>query len=289
MLLGELGVWSAELRYGDRAEALEAAAELEELGYGAIWVPGGAGGPVFDDAGALLAATREIAVATGILNVWMHEPEETRAGHHRLTRAHPGRFLLGLGVSHAMLVEATSRRYERPLRVMSSYLDALDSSPAPVPRNERALAALGPRMLGIARDRALGAHPYLVTPEHSAVAREVLGEGPLLAPEQPVVRESDPSRARDAARRHLELYLKLPNYTNNLRRLGFTEEDLSGGGSDHLVDAVVCWGSDETIRRRVDAHRDAGADHVCIQVLGGSQGGMPREDWRALAPGPARR
>jgi probable F420-dependent oxidoreductase len=280
------GVWSGALRYGDRAAARDAAAELEDLGYTALWVPGGVGGDVFGDCAALLDATERVPVATGILNLWMHEPADVAAGHAALTAAHPDRFLLGIGISHSALVDREEPgRYRRPVATTRAYLDALDAADPPVPAGERALAALGPKMLELARDRTGGAHPYLANPDHTRFAREVLGDSPLLMPEQPVVLEADPVAAREIARAHFTIYLTLPNYVNNLKRIGFIEEDLSGGGSDRLVDGVVAWGDEHAITRRVQAHFDAGADHVCIQVVTprGFQS-LPLEQWRALAP-----
>jgi probable F420-dependent oxidoreductase len=288
MDLAGTGVWSASLRYGDRGQAADAAAELETLGYTAAWVPD-VGGDLFDAVSALLAATSRLVVATGILNIWMHEASETAAAHAALTAAHPGRLLLGLGVSHAPLIDAAAPgRYRKPLEVMRTYLDQLDSAHSegaqpPVPRDDRVLAALGPAMLALARDRTGGVHPYLVTPEHSRRAREVLGPERLLAPEQAVVLERDPEVARGVARAHLAVYLTLPNYANNWRRLGFTEEDVVDGASDRLVDALVAWGDEAAIQRRVQEHRDAGADHVCVQVLTARPEPFPMEEWRTLA------
>jgi probable F420-dependent oxidoreductase len=206
------------------------------------------------------------------------------ADYARLRAAHPGRFLLGLGVSHALLIEADgSRRYENPMAVMSAYLDALDGAPEPVRADERALAALGPKMLELARDRSVGAHPYLVDPTHTARARAVLGPGPLLAPEQKVVLDTDPATARATARATLGRFFDLPNYTRNLRRLGYRDDDLSGGGSDRLVDGLFAWGGAASVCERVREHLDAGADHVCIQVLSGDRAGYPIEEWGALA------
>lgn len=280
------GVWSGGLRYSDRAAALDAAAELEALGYAALWVPGGVGGDVFGDCGALLDATERVVVATGILNLWMHEPGEVATGHAALTAAHPGRFLLGVGVSHSALVDRDeAARYRKPIAVTEAYLDGLDAADRPVPVAERALAALGPKMLELARDRTRGAHPYLANPDHTRMAREILGDGPLLMPEQPVVLETDPAVARDLARAHFTIYLTLPNYVNNLKRIGFTDADVSNGGSDRLVDGVVAWGDAAAIARRVQQHFDAGADHVCVQVVTprGIQN-LPLDQWRALAP-----
>jgi len=247
-------------------------------------VPGGAGGDVFDAVGALLDATSRVTVATGIVNLWMHSPSETAGAHARLTEAHPDRFLLGIGVSHAPLVDAQEPgRYRAPLAAMRDYLDALDRADPAVPVDERALAALGPRMLELARERSLGAHPYLVTPDHTRQARTVLGEGPVLAPEQAVVLDTDPAAAREVARAHLAIYLGLPNYVNNLLRLGFDERDVQDGGSDRLVDGLVAWGDERAIARRVADHRAAGADHVCVQVLSTDLREPSRSAWRALA------
>jgi probable F420-dependent oxidoreductase len=281
--LGPIGVWSSQLRFGDPGEITEAAAELEELGYGALWLPGGAGGDIFEDCDRVLAATRRITVATGILNIWAHPVAEAAAGHARLTTAYPGRFLLGLGVSHGPMVERLlHQQYRRPLATMASYLDGLDAASPPVPASERVLAALGPKMLELARDRSAGAHPYLVTPEHTRSAREVLGQRPLLAPEQKVVLETDPVKARQTARAALALYLSLPNYTNNLRRIGFTDDDLDAGGSDRLIDGLYAWGDASQVMARVRQHHDAGADHVCIQVITPDRA-VPRAEWRELA------
>ncbi|MEU4091216.1 LLM class F420-dependent oxidoreductase [Streptomyces sp. NPDC026673] len=277
--IGRYGLWNAGLRDPDparAAELAETAAELEELGYGALWLGGSSG---VEHAAPLIAATSAITVATGILSIWQYGAEDAAARHAALEAAHPGRFLLGLGVSHARLAE----RYKRPYAAMTRYLDALDA--AGVPAGRRVLAALGPRMLELARDRSAGAHPYLVTPEHTAEARALLGEGPLLAPEFTVVLEADPARARETAREMLAFYLTLPNYTGNWLRLGFTEDDLAGGGSDRLVDALFGWGDEERVRERIDAFLDAGADHVAVQVLatGEDRAGLPREQWRRLA------
>ena len=280
---GGVGIWSGALRYGDPGEIRDAAAELEALGYSTLWLPGGIGGDIFDACDAVLAATPRVAVATGIVNVWMHAPAETAAGHQRLRADHPGRFLLGLGVSHRALVDHDAPgRYREPLAVMERYLDGLDGASPPVPVAARVLAALGPRMLELARRRTAGAHPYLVPPEHTRQARAVLGSA-WLAPEQAVVVTHDPGVARDVARHHLAIYLQLPNYVRNWRRLGFDADDVADGGSDRLVDALVAWGDVETVARRVDEHRAAGADHVCVQALTADLRTLPRDAWRELA------
>ena len=280
--LSGTGIWSGGLRYGDPGEAAEAAAELDELGYSALWVPD-VGGDVFGVVERLLGATKEATVATGILNLWMHSAEETAAAHARLTASHGDRFLVGIGVSHAPLIDAGEPgRYRRPLGAMTAFLDGLDAAPTALPSASRVLAALGPRMLELARARTAGAHPYNVTPEHTGLAREALGPDALLLPEQAVALVRVPERARELGRSHLAHYMALPNYTNNLRRLGFGDDDLSGGGSDRLVDALVSWGDVSDIASRVKEHRDAGADHVCIQVIS-EAGAFPRQEWRELA------
>jgi probable F420-dependent oxidoreductase len=277
------GIWSAGLRYGDPAEAAETAAELEELGYSALWIPD-IGGDVFGAVERLLAATTTATIATGILNLWMHSAEETAAAHARLTAAEGDRFLVGIGVSHAALIDAgEAGRYQRPLAAMASFLDGLDTAVPPLSPSTRVLAALGPKMLELARTRAAGAHPYNVTPDHTARAREALGSSALVLPEQAVALTTDPDLGRSLGREHLAHYFGLPNYTNNLRRLGFGDEDFAAGGSHRLIDALVAWGDEEAIAARVRQHRAAGADHVCIQVLS-EDGLFPRPAWRALAP-----
>jgi probable F420-dependent oxidoreductase len=278
MNLGRVGVWTGQLRGVELGEVGDAAAAVESFGYGALWLPGGGGGDVLDRCDAALAATSSLRLATGILNVWRHDPTEVAAITARLQEQHGGRFLLGLGVSHQRLI---GDEYLEPLKKMSDFLDQLDA--AGQPAGERVLAALRRRMLELARDRAGGSHPYFVPPEHTATARAILGSGPLLAPEQAVVLNTDPAAAREVARRFCELYLQMPNYTNNLRALGFGDDDLTAPGSDRLIDAIVVWGDEEAIATRVRAHLDAGADHVCIQVLGAGDT-LPIDTWRILAP-----
>jgi probable F420-dependent oxidoreductase len=278
--VGRYGVWSIGLRSEDparRGEIGEAAAELEELGYGTAWL-GGSSAP--HHAGPLLAATSALTVGTSIQSIWQYDAEESAAGFREVEAAHPGRFVLGLGASHARLAE----QYRRPYSALAGYLDALDA--AGVPSDRRVLAALGPKMLQLSADRAAGAIPYLTTPEHTAQARAILGEGPLLAPEFKVVLDEDPARARATARDYLAMYLELPNYTNNFFRLGFTENDLRDGGSDRLVDAVYAWGDEDRISARIGEFLAAGADHVAIQVVTGAEDrdALPRQEWRRLAP-----
>jgi probable F420-dependent oxidoreductase len=279
------GIWSGGLRYGDAAESVEAAAELESLGYSALWIPD-TGGDLFDAVERLLGATTRITVATGILNLWMHTPEDTAEAFARLTDAYGERFLVGIGVSHAPLVDASEPgRYRTPLASTAQFLDGLDAADRPVPSDQRVLAALGPKMLQLARERTAGTHPYNVTPEHTAEAREAIGPEGLVLPEQAVALEQDASRARAMGRAHLVHYFSLPNYVNNFRRLGFSDGDFAGGGSDRLIDAVVAWGDEASIRKRIDLHRAAGADHVCIQVLSETGAvGLPLAQWRQLAP-----
>lgn len=282
--LAGTGIWSGELRYGDAAAAADAASELEELGFSALWVPD-VGGDVFGAVDNLLRATRATTVATGILNLWMHEATETASQHAVLVERHGDRFMVGIGVSHKPLIDGSGvGTYERPMARMRAYLDALDAADPVLAVGDRVLAALGPHMLELARLRSAGAHPYLVTPEHTAQARDVLGPGALLAPEQAVVLERDPARARAVARDGLSGYLGLPNYVRNWMRWGFDERDVADGGSDRLVDAMVAWGDESTIAERITAHRHAGADHVCVQVLGADASSMPLEQWRRLAP-----
>jgi probable F420-dependent oxidoreductase len=283
--LGRVGIWSRELRYNpDCGARAAAAAELEDLGYAAIFIPD-AGGDVLGDVEHLLAATRRMPFATGILNIWLNDPAEVASRRASLAARFGPRFLLGLGSSHAPLVESALRvPYARPYSKMVEYLDALDGAVAPVPAEMRMLAALGPRMLSLARARAAAAHPYLVPPEHTAAARQALGPGILLAPEQAVVLGTDPRLGRERARAFVNDYLALPNYVRNLRRLGFTDDDLHGQASDRLVDALVAHGDEEAIAARVRAHHDAGADHVCIYAFGGGDEALPLDAWRRLAP-----
>jgi probable F420-dependent oxidoreductase len=283
--VGRIGIWSGGLRTAELAEAQDAAAELESLGFGALWIPGRDDG-VFERAAALLDATERVTVATGIASVWRYTAAGAAAAHAELTAAHPGRFLLGIGISHSPLVEKDGLgTYERPLAKMRTYLDELDEATRPVPREERVLAALAPKMLGLAAERARGTHPYLVGATHTAFARETVGLGPLVAPEQGVVLERDPTRAREIARAHLaQPYITLPNYRANWERQGFSADDMAGAGSDRLVDGLVAWGGEDAIAARIQEHRDAGADHVCLQVLTGDRDPLPREEWRALAP-----
>ncbi|MEU6324674.1 LLM class F420-dependent oxidoreductase [Streptomyces sp. NPDC047009] len=276
--VGRYGIWSMGLRSEDPArhgELTEAAAELEELGFGAVWLGGSSG---IQHAVPLIEATSRLVVATGIQSIWQYEAAETAARFQELERTRPGRFLLGLGVSHPKLTD----QYRRPYKAMVDYLDALDT--AGVPAGRRVLAALGPKMLELSRDRAAGSHPYLMPPEHTATARDILGATPLLAPETKVVLDTDPDRARTTARGVLDFYLGLPNYTKSLLQFGFSEDDFDNGGSDRLVDALFAWGDDDRIREHVGAFHRAGADHVALQVVeDGPPDSLPRAAWRRLA------
>ena len=287
MDIGRIGIWTAQFEQGPWSAAAEAAAELDELGYGALWVPESRGREAFAQSALLLGATRRIAVAPGIANIYARDAVTMANGQRALAEAYPGRFLLGLGVSHRPNVETIrGHAYGPPLATMRAYLDAMDAAPYLPPRaadEPRVLAALGPKMLALAAARANGAHPYFVPVAHTEQARAILGAGPLLAPEQAVVLERDPDTARRVARRHVEAYLRLENYTNTLRRLGYGVNDLAHGGSDRLVDAIVAWGSLDDVVGRVRAHLDAGADHVCLQVLPHEPAALPRREWRALA------
>jgi probable F420-dependent oxidoreductase len=262
--LGRYGVWR---HVGGLTPEL--AVEVEALGYGAIWIGGSPPGDM-RLAESLLDATERIAVATGIVNMWTTPAEEAAASYHRIEAAHPGRFLLGVGIGHP---EATSD-YRRPYATIVEYLDRLDAEKVPV--DGRVLAALGPKVLKLAAERTAGAHPYLTTPEHTREAREIVGEGVLLAPEHKVVLDTDPERARAIGRPVVaKPYLGLRNYTSNLLRLGWTEEDLADGGSDRLIDALVAHGDAAAVAARLTEHLDAGADHVCAQVLPGADDPVP--------------
>ena len=273
MQLGKIGVWTTYHAIGE-ASAGEAAKLVEDLGFSAFWL---GGSPKLPTARPLLEATSRLIVATGIVNVWQNEPAQLAAEHAALTEAFPGRLLLGIGIGHP---EATSD-YSRPLSTMREFLDGLDAAVEPVPQDERCLAALGPRMLELSAERSLGAIPYFVPVEHTRFAREQFGPSALLAPELACVLDTDSTRARHTARRYAKTYLGLRNYTSNLLRFGFTEQDIADGGSDRLIDAVIPHGTVEQIATTVRDHLDAGADHVCLQPLGAA--GIPREDWIALA------
>lgn len=286
--LGPIGIWTNQLDVLPAARAQEIAAEIETLGFGALWFGEAYGREALTHAGLLLAGTRRLVIATGIANIYGRDPVSMAAGQKTLAEAYPNRFLLGLGVSHIPLVEELrGHRYDKPVATMRRYLDAMDQAEyraaSPGIKPHRVLAALGPQMLRLAAERADGAHPYNTTPEHTAQARKLLGAGPLLCPEQAVILETNATRARAVARKFLDVYLTLPNYTNNWLRLGFSEADFANGGSDRLIDAVIVWGDLKTVLSRIEEHRSAGADHVCIQVLTEGQQDFPMSEIRAIA------
>jgi probable F420-dependent oxidoreductase len=286
--LGSVGIWTTQFEDHPAVKVQEAARELEALGYGAIWFGEALGREALTHAGLLLAATRRIVVATGIANIYARDAVAMASGQKTLAEAYPDRFVLGLGVSHVPLVEQLrGHQYEKPVARMRAYLDAMDQAPyrsvAPASKPIRVLAALRPKMLGLAAERSDGAHPYNVNPEHTARARQILGAGRYLCPEQAIVLETDPVKARKIAREFLELYLQLPNYTNNFLWLGFDENDFRNGGSDRLIDAIIAWGDVNAIRNRIREHHSAGADHVCIQVLTADRHTLPLREWRDLA------
>jgi probable F420-dependent oxidoreductase len=281
------GVWGAQLRTADPGEICDAAAELEELGFGAIWIPGGleTDERIFADVARLLAATQSIVVATAIVNIWFHTPSAVAAAYRALESSHPGRFLLGLGIGHRPLLESVEPgRYDQPFAMMQRYLDDLDAQTKPIPTDRRLIAALGPKMLDVARNRAGGSHPYIVPTAHTRFARAALGAGPLLTLGLPVILESDAARARRLARAFLATpYSTLPNYRNAWLRHGFDESDLADGGSDALIDALVAWGDEEAVAAFISDHQAAGADHVCIHVVAEDRQRLPRDEWRRLA------
>jgi probable F420-dependent oxidoreductase len=292
MELGRLGVWT----FLDLMSATEAAAfatRIETLGYSTLWVPEAIGRDPFTFLGFLAARTERLQLATGIANIYARDPMAMRAIQQTLAELSGGRFILGLGVSHAHLVNRVrGHEYRKPVPAMREYLAAVGSAlyrgVEPATEAPIVLAALRPAMLRVARDEARGAHPYFTTPEHTARAREILGTDAWLAPEQMVLRETDAGRARATARTTMQIYLGLPNYQNNLKWLGFDDADIADGGSDRLVDAIVAWGDEDAIAARIRAHHDAGADHVCIQPL--RPDGVPGPDLPLLeALAPARR
>jgi probable F420-dependent oxidoreductase len=269
--LGPVGVWSWALQRLSGAEAGAAARELEALRYPVAWIPETLGNKeLFSHAAILLAATRRLVVASGIANIHARDPMAMANGARALSEAYPGRFVLGIGVSHAPSVAARGGTYGRPVEMMRTYLDEMAAAqygaPEPDPPVPLVLAALGPRMLELAAERADGAHPYFVPVEHTSFARRHLGPEPFLVVEQTAVLTTDAAQGRRIGRAFAKGYLALPNYVNNLRRLGWDDADLAGDGSDRLIDAVIAWGDVDAIVRSVRAHLDAGADQVCLQV-----------------------
>ena len=285
--IGPIGVWAHDVERFTASAARDYARAIESLGFGALWIPESLGSKeIFAHASLLLGATERLVVASGIANIWARDAVAMANGARTLVDAYPDRFLLGLGVSHAPIIKTRGREtYARPFEEMRAYLDAMDAAPYVGPKVEvpRVLAALGPKMLRLSAERTLGAHPYFVPVEHTPRARAELGPLPLLAVEQAAVLAGDAATAREAARRHMKRYLDLDNYVNNLRRLGWGDRDLTAGGSDKLVDAVVAWGDEDAINARVEEHRSRGADHVCVQVLRVDRDAPPTRDLERIA------
>lgn len=289
--LGKLGIWTFTLDAQPMSKSQEVAAELESLGFRTLWIPEAIGREPFSSAALLLSATKNLIVATGIASIHARTAATMQAGQKTITEAFPDRFLLGLGVSHHHMVKALHKSvYEKPYSTMVEYLDVMDgglfAASAPTTSTHRVLAALGPKMLKLAASRADGAHPYFAPVEHTLAAREILGPGPVLAPEQAVIFETDPTKAREIARKYMGTYTRLPNYANNLLRHGFTQDDIkdaNGSSSDRLVDAIVAWGTLDTICQRIQSQFDAGATHVSVQVLQDDFSSLPMTQWRELA------
>ena len=285
--LGRVGLWAADFDLVPMAAAQEGIAQVEEMGFGTVWVPEAVLREAFSSCALLLSATKKMTIATGIANLHARTAQSMQAGWKTLSEAFPNRFLLGIGVSHAPMVQGVHKgNYDKPYSTMVEYLEAMDNgvffSPQPSTPPRRVLAALGPKMLKLAAEKTDGAHPYFTPVEHTAFARETLGKEPLLAPEIAVVLNETPETAKDIANKFMSTYTRLPNYTNNLKRFGFTEDDCVNH-SDRLMDAIVARGSIDVIVSRIKEHLDAGADHVCVQVLTGKPGVLPMTQWEELA------
>jgi probable F420-dependent oxidoreductase len=271
--LGRVGVWLGSIRSAPADAEKAAARRIEELGYGSLWSGEGIGGKeAFAHMGLLLSSTERLVAGTGIANLWARHPAAMEGGAATIGSAWPGRFVLGVGVSHAPLVERSGQAYEKPYQRIARYLEEMDAAAADAPTPTipvpRVLAALRPGMLRLSRDHADGAHPYFVPTAHTRMAREIMGADKLLIPEQAVVLAGGAEEGRREARAHMEFYLRLPNYANSLRHLGYGDKDLADGGSDRLVDDIVAWGEPEAVAARVREHLDAGADSVLLQPLG---------------------
>jgi probable F420-dependent oxidoreductase len=284
--IGSVGIWQGVLDAHPASRVREVVAELDEMGWPCLWIPETVSRDPFVAASVMLDATENLRLATGIASIWARDPMTTANAAKTLNEAHDGRFLLGLGVSHHTITEWVRKHdYSKPLTKMREYLERMDASMfkgvEPAEPTTVLLAALGPKMLALSATAADGAHPYFVPVEHTPIAREAIGPDKLLAVEQMVVLESDPAIAREIARQHMKVYLGLPNYANNLMRLGYSEEEITGA-SDRVVDAIVAWGSLDDVLDRVKAHHDAGADHVCVQVLQADRTDVPLEAWRRL-------
>jgi probable F420-dependent oxidoreductase len=279
-----MGVFTPELRLAESGAAAAAAAELEALGFGAVWCPGGPdGGDVVAAMRRVLAATDHLIAAPAVVNVHVSPPHELAVAVAEIERAYPGRVLLGLGVSHAEYVEARGESYAGPVERLGRFLDALDAAPDPVPVDQRFVGAQSPRMIELARTRTAGVFPYMFTAERTAGIRELLGPDGRLIVEVPVVLDTDPTAARDAGRRYVARYTNRRNYLRAIERQGFGPDELAGGGSDRLVDAFVAWGDLDAIGRRVAEYFDAGADHVSLQLFNETMTQPPIDGWRRLA------
>ena len=280
--IGRLGIWSPEMRSVDRALAADAAAELDDAGWGAVWLAGAGGEGIWRDADHLLGATRRLSVALGVASIWGPDADAAADEFSRISARRGRRLLAGFGVSNAGAAAAAGKPFGTPLAAMNDYLDRLDADPSPLGAGDRILGALGPSMVALAGRRAAGVHPFLVTPESNVANRLALGPDALVAPHLAVVLETDPTRARRIARAGIGMFIGFPSYQANLRRLGFGDDDLVPGGSDRLIDSVVAWGTLDDIGRRVSDHFDAGADHLALHVLTGERR-LPSPDWSALA------
>ena len=289
MDIGKVGIWTGVLDSVPSAEAQALAQRIEALGFPTLWIPETIARDPFVTATLLLSATTKLKIATGIANIYARDALTMANTQRSLEEAFPGRFLLGLGVSHEHLVDRVRHHdYSKPYSAMVKYLDDMDNAlfmgVGPAERPATVLAALGPKMLTLAGEKADGAHPYFVPVEHTAQAREILGPDRVLIPEQKVYLGTDPEQAHQVARRMARTYLALPNYTKALSRFGLDDSDLTGEGSERFLDQAVIWGSDEEIRAGVDAHLDAGADQVAVQILPlDPTEHLPREEWRHLA------
>lgn len=285
--IGPIGIWQGVLDGHPSSVVRDVVAELDERGWPCLWIPETVARDPFVSAAVILEATSTMKVATGIASIWARDAMTTQNATKTLNEAYDGRFLLGLGVSHHTLTEwVRKHEYTRPYSTMRAYLERMDKAmfkgvePAEPP--SRVLAALGPKMLALSAEMADGCHPYFVPVEHTAIARQAVGPDKIVAVEQMVVLEQDPAKAREIARQHMEIYLGLPNYANNLQRLGYPAEEIEGA-SDRVVDAIVAWGTVDDVVARVQAHRDAGASHVCVQVLQADPRAVPTEAWSLLA------
>jgi len=284
--IGRIGIWQGVLDAHPSSKVREVVAELDEMGWPALWIPETVSRDPFVSAAIMLEASSNLKIATGIASIWARDAMTTSNATKTLNEAYDGRFLLGLGVSHHTITEwVRKHEYAKPLTTMREYLERMDKSmfkgvePAEPP--SRVLAALGPKMLALSAELADGAHPYFVPVEHTVVAREAIGPDKLLAVEQMLVLETDPAKAREIARKHMKIYVGLPNYANNLVRMGYDEQDVADA-ADNVVDAIVAWGTVDDVLARIQAHHDAGADHVCIQVLQEEGGAVPMKAWRTL-------